>query len=1002
MAAHEILFNDPALRSLKRQQLVQLCKRYGLKASGKNTELQQRLQDYGTTLSIRQRQENANDTTSNSHHLDDPSDDSSDSSDSESDTQGREIGSSTLEQPLVRTTPMLSHHHQSVTRDSTGSDTWDLLDRSSELEDSEIRQSRHGAGGGPQWKSAVNGGGSDNVDVPQGATQDGHETILRGKSLRSRVGSIRAAGSSLNLRLRNASSSSLGSLSLKRKASSLLPHSGGEKSTPLVPSGLARLAMGEMQAGLLAAENEESSLPVSTRSVGIPKRHGHMLGSTVPSTIRLVTRNTEPAHTTPVSLRSEKNADGSNQTRTDLVEDVKATHGLKPFCRYPIKSSSSTRRKSPEKQVEPGCTSTSRRANQQNQVATPPSSRAREIFSGSATMTTPIYPDLPSDADEEPDLPIPGAFPTPTSSRRRQQQQQQPTPEPFVFGSTSSSAGISNDQFGMAGDAVLEEMNRKLRERGIVPIGQEMDRDQVLRTKGRNRGLSGNSLMVTGDKKGRGRFDDAHARQFAKMPSIGSGWKGRGTTNTRTTATSAAKSKNPLAKTKDIATTTVGGAIMTPGKRKAGEMMVDTSTDSTTETIARGAAHQRQFTEMTVEDSPRVKRAKTGSQAVSSGVAGVPRMALPVAAAGNEVALKSRLGFLAASANSVKGTFSAIQDRLSNDREAVARKNGEPITSRTLQQQQEQRQAQPQKIAKSQSGFFGLSATSSSGSLGGRHRSELDLHQLSTQSANNRLVKGLSTISSTTTSIQLPTEAPATGLSLAYDLHVRKSKSSHALNAFGSSAGTDIPLQKATRMLSGGVATVSRPAPPPPPFQAPNEGSPLHSSVNHTIVKAQDFSRSLSKPLKAPPRTISKSYSSNLLRPTASSLARMQATIPPPSSRPGATPAAAKSFPVPSYQDSPTFSRINTMGSAAVLPTPRAVVPQTATPSKKLAHLVPKSPHRRAMERHTAAGRVAGGTGGSMGGLKAKTFQARLTMGQKQREIEERRRARLDGGKMVF
>lgn len=42
----DILHNSHALSSLKRAQLVQLCKRYGIKAAGKNTELVEKLQEY--------------------------------------------------------------------------------------------------------------------------------------------------------------------------------------------------------------------------------------------------------------------------------------------------------------------------------------------------------------------------------------------------------------------------------------------------------------------------------------------------------------------------------------------------------------------------------------------------------------------------------------------------------------------------------------------------------------------------------------------------------------------------------------------------------------------------------------------------------------------------------------------------------------------------------------------------------------------------------------------
>ena len=46
----QILFNSPALHSLKRDQLVKLCKIHSIKASGKNVDLIQRLKDYASNL----------------------------------------------------------------------------------------------------------------------------------------------------------------------------------------------------------------------------------------------------------------------------------------------------------------------------------------------------------------------------------------------------------------------------------------------------------------------------------------------------------------------------------------------------------------------------------------------------------------------------------------------------------------------------------------------------------------------------------------------------------------------------------------------------------------------------------------------------------------------------------------------------------------------------------------------------------------------------------------
>lgn len=46
----QILFNSPALHSLKRDQLVKLCKIHAIKASGKNIELIEKLKKHAETL----------------------------------------------------------------------------------------------------------------------------------------------------------------------------------------------------------------------------------------------------------------------------------------------------------------------------------------------------------------------------------------------------------------------------------------------------------------------------------------------------------------------------------------------------------------------------------------------------------------------------------------------------------------------------------------------------------------------------------------------------------------------------------------------------------------------------------------------------------------------------------------------------------------------------------------------------------------------------------------
>lgn len=46
----QILFNSPALHSLKRDQLVKLCKIHSIKASGKNVDLIEKLKRHAETL----------------------------------------------------------------------------------------------------------------------------------------------------------------------------------------------------------------------------------------------------------------------------------------------------------------------------------------------------------------------------------------------------------------------------------------------------------------------------------------------------------------------------------------------------------------------------------------------------------------------------------------------------------------------------------------------------------------------------------------------------------------------------------------------------------------------------------------------------------------------------------------------------------------------------------------------------------------------------------------
>lgn len=50
MSTTQILFNSPALHSLKRDQLVKLCKIHSIKANGKNVDLVEKLKEHAKML----------------------------------------------------------------------------------------------------------------------------------------------------------------------------------------------------------------------------------------------------------------------------------------------------------------------------------------------------------------------------------------------------------------------------------------------------------------------------------------------------------------------------------------------------------------------------------------------------------------------------------------------------------------------------------------------------------------------------------------------------------------------------------------------------------------------------------------------------------------------------------------------------------------------------------------------------------------------------------------
>ncbi|GHJ88259.1 hypothetical protein NliqN6_4661 [Naganishia liquefaciens] len=824
--SYDILHNDVALKSLKRQQLVQLCKKYGLRASGKNVELISRLQNYGSSLSVEQRQA-AEETVDSVADFEGTTGSDSSSDDDDEDSEQHSASQATQHPVMSHLSAQDQPSEMSPNGVSGRTDTWVVLHRESSADQrgpslAEIEQ----AGSIASWKSAQNGG--SRLVESAGITPI---SLPRSRTIMSRVGAIKTAGSSLNLRLRNASSSSLESMKRKAAGKSLIDKSHLSSFTS------ARNLPEQEENTPVNGQEQKMQPPI----VGVSARHGHMSHSGAPSTMQMIS--------------AKGNADdyGSSDQHADLrqksfslLDEViphspppKPQSVLTPFCKYPIKKSISKR-----------------------SIPTRPLNGPFSDENLTATDGLKVTANLVN--EEEDDRPIPGAFPTPPSKRK----------EAFVFGSKSAIAGISNEEFSIAGDAVLEEMNKKLRARGIASIGQMPDREEVLQRNTRLTETSRNAFQ--GRSAPKGRFEAAHAKQFARF--------------VRPT--------------------------------------------------------------FLLDDNPQTDRPK------------------------------SKLGFLTASANSVKATVSALQRRLSGGPEMTLQ--GLP-TPRSI-------------LSGSRSGLEFVPLLHLSHRSTGQAK-EGGLPDVSPMRKSSKFETGRTASKSA--------DQPVTGLSLAYDIHVRRSDSSLALKTASNAVNRLKPMPTPSTNLSGsGKGIMARPGfsasntigyeyrrtcrlpPPLPPTATVAPLNLLERSCSKSSQK--DLKASEAKPLSTPSVNLPRSHSSTLLRPTASSLARMQATVQPPSLVSGSTQSSTAN-----HQQRLPF-KSNVTGTA-----PARVIPPSPLPSPCKKLMVPKSPHRRAMEKHILNGRTSG-MPSAAGGFKTKTSQASLAIGQKRREIEERRRARSRAGVNIY
>ncbi|BEI81191.1 hypothetical protein CcaverHIS002_0203510 [Cutaneotrichosporon cavernicola] len=442
LSEHAILWNTAALTSLKRQQLMSLSKRYGLKASGKNTEMVQRLHDFGHTL------------TPSAKAVFDLATQNPPDSPSKSPCKAMPA-SEELEPPQA---PALTRAKKS--RPSTISlarrGSWEVIDRhnASLVEEEESDDTAN-------WKSAVNG-----------ASLDGDKGEKYG-SLRG-VGSLRSIASSIR---RTASRT----LSTKEKSP-----------TPNIafPGATSDAEQPESEPA------EEILCPSPASTVGVPKRIRDDVSHHRPSTIRLVSPTESMANLTETTA----DPDALPLTGPNSVAHIKERRSMKPMAAAP----------QPALKDRPSLP-----------TILSPASNARGIYPQIPAFDPAAPPEIQA-AMGTPEPDMPGSFPG------------SPASPSFVFGTTQT---VSTNEFSDAGAKLLAEFQAKM---GGVNIfssellkGKDAEASKLVSSTG-NGSTAVNSVIGRAASSGtqlRGfglapgpeandRYAAAHRREFQRMKSL--------------------------------------------------------------------------------------------------------------------------------------------------------------------------------------------------------------------------------------------------------------------------------------------------------------------------------------------------------------------------------------------------------------------------------------------------------------------------------------------------
>jgi hypothetical protein len=505
MSTTDILFNSPALHSLKRDQLVKLCRVHSLKGSGKNVELIERLKQHARTLpkdsplSVASRSEEP--TTVYDAHTDrDQSTDDGGTDQARGYQMPRPCGVAMESIPEM------------------------IEDSSSQGTVSSLRTLDNGGSG--------EFGTRGSKCAPSFLCHFSLSLNYYFDTASTMSSSIKALASSLGLKRGNSSKSSLAASSSSRSISSVPSTTTPEElAQHSLPCSLFSQANVVSQNGLFTSDlpmQSETARPTPD-SIPLP---GHSLrpGVPVPPNARLSlgldggapsTASKEQEPTTTIRLISHP---FNPPSYANNDPSIGRTPQLKPF-----KTSFDLVMGSPTNTVSgsgyPGIS------------LWPPEdpNDERESLYPKLSLEFPLTPSATQedDMDTDADVPIPGSlsFPTPqtpTASTRLEASTK--AVEPFIFGSPLPQHKVSNAQFKTAAASVLDEMNKRLQVDGVQGVPMDMIRklqsgahaDGVKPLLDREVHLMPKASDMT--KK----FEKMHEEEFRKMEGIDGFSKRRG------------------------------------------------------------------------------------------------------------------------------------------------------------------------------------------------------------------------------------------------------------------------------------------------------------------------------------------------------------------------------------------------------------------------------------------------------------------------------------------